>query len=394
VKINPKSFANLGRLTPYLEWAEQGLSPSEAKARVIAILQPYLENASVLTSLPIDVLGFEAVFIHHLESDPWAAAAYKGILSEYRLALATHPQKCIEALVAWQEKLARAQSEFHSHYLIEIDKSGLELDEFRVEIVRNIGSLLEACVQPNLRALLHQVRVRRSSRTDLALLENLKFGEVVDELGHTLSVPELVAPPPWAVKLHVFRNIAQHHSTFIRNGRIVCAYKTGQQAHEIEFTRSELLALARRLMQILGILRSARTIFYLDNEDRVPALPAGELRPDIAFFLLTVAVATQGFEVVGVDVSETLAHLQVQDVTEGDARDRGIHASQFLLQVWIYSRASSVRVTYIDKSGKIRLVTDAKNSDCEDIADGRTSFEVLASRVAFSVPAPTRPSGS
>jgi hypothetical protein len=392
VGINSKSYTNIGRLTPYLSWAEQGLSPGETKAQVIAALRPYLENPSVLTNLPIDVLGFEALFIHSLGSDPWAAATFEGVLSEYRSALATDQQNCIDSFVAWAEKLARAQSEFYSLYLIEIDKGGLELDEFRVELLRNIGALLEACVQPHSKALLHQVRVRRSCRTDIARLENLKFGEAVDELSRTLSMPELVAPPPWAIKLHVFRNIAQHHSAVIRNGRIVCSYHTGQQTHEIEFSRSELVALARRLMQILGILRSARTIFYLDNQGKFPDLCAGEPRPDLAFLLLTVAAATQGFEVVGLDISETLAQLRVQDVTDGDARHRGIHASQFLVQVWMHSRADNVRVTYIDKGGQIRLVADAKSSDCEDIADGRTPFEVLAHRVTFDMPAPTRTS--
>ena len=394
MKINPKSFENIGRYTPYLAWAEQGLSPSEVKSRVMAILQKYLENPSVLSDLPIEILGFEAVSIQRLESDPWAAAMYRGILSEYRLAFTASPQKCAEAMIAWQDTLMRAQSEFHSQYLIEIDKCDLELDEFRVEIVRNIGALLEACVQPNLRALLHQVRVRRSTRTEMTRLESLKFGEVVDELARTMSVPELVAPPPARVKLHVFRNIAQHHSTFVRNGRIVCFYKTGLQAHEIEFTKSELLELARRLMQILGILRSARTIFYLDNANMLPNLPVGKVRPDVAFFLLAVAIATQGFEIVALDISEALAHLQVQDVTDGNARDRGIHASQFLLQVWMHSRAPSVRVTYIDKSGRARLIAEAKSSDCEDIADGRAPFEVLASRVAFSVPVSMQPSST
>lgn len=277
-------------------------------------------------------------------------------------------------------------AEFYSMYLLEVDKVGLELDEFRVELLRNIGGLLEACVQSYLRALLHQVRIRRGKSADKTQLESLKFGEVVEELSRTLCIPDLLAPPPWALKVHVFRNIAQHHSTFSQGGGIVANYRNDRRTLPIEFTKEELLEVARKLHQVQGILRSARTIFYLDNAAKIQNVEGGDLRPDVAILFLSTAIASQGFEVVDLSISDTLAHLQVQDVTEGDARDRGIHASQFLIQVWVACRAPKIQVTYIDKDGQVRLVAEAKNSDCEDIADGRTPFEALASRVVFRVP--------
>ncbi len=386
MRINPKSFATIGRQTPYLAWAEKGSTPGAIKARVIATLQPYYENQLVLSQLPIEVLGFEAVFIDRLDSDPWAAAMFTGVLSEYRGALNLDPQRCIDALTAWDEHIARAMSEFYTIYLLEVDKVGLELDEFRVELLRNIGGLLEACLQPNLKALLHQVRIRRAQSADRTHLESLTFGEVVEELSRTLCVPDLLAPPPWALKVHVFRNIAQHHSAFCRGGRIVAKYRTGRRTEEIEFTREELLEVARKLHQVQEVLRAARTIFYLDNAAQIQNMFGGDLRPDVAILFLTTAIATQGFEVVDLDISDALAHLKVQDVTGGDARNRGIHASQFLIQVWAECRTPKVQVTYIDKHGRTRLVAEAKNSDCEDIVDGRTPFEALASRVVFRVP--------
>ena len=385
MKLNPKSFENVGRSTPYLAWAAEGLRPSEVKARAIAILQPHLENPSVLDDLPIDVLGFEAVSVYRFAQNPWSLEMYKGVLSEYRQAHLTDAQSSLEAFSEWQTQLLRAQSEFQSLYLLEVNKSELELDEFRVEILRDIGALLEACVQPHLKALVQQVRVRRSRRATLSSLENAKFGVIVDELSHTLINPELVAPPPWNLKLHIFRNIAQHHSTALRNERIVCAYKTGQINQEIEFSREDLLLVARKIMEVLGILRSARTMFYLDHVNAMSDLPSADTKTSVAIFILSVAAATQGFEVIGFDATDHQAHLRVRDVTDGNARDRGIHASQFLVQVWIHSRSSNVRVTYFDMAGKSRLVADAKNTDCEDIAEGRTPFETLAGRVTFRI---------
>jgi hypothetical protein len=78
VKIHEKSFAGVGRLTPYLIWAADGWSPDEIKARVISILRPYLNNPSVVTNLPVAVLGFEAVFIDRIQGDPWAVSMLTG----------------------------------------------------------------------------------------------------------------------------------------------------------------------------------------------------------------------------------------------------------------------------------------------------------------------------
>lgn len=386
MKVNSKSFATIGRQTPYLAWAESGLAPSAIKDRVIATLQPYFENPSALSDLPIEVLGFEAVSIHRLSSDAWATATLGGVLSEYRGALRQDKCKCLDALTAWDEELAQAMSEFYSMYLLEIDKSDLDLDEFRVELLRNIGGLLEACVQPNLKALLHQVRIRRAKPAHKTQLAGLKFGEVVEELSKTVCVPDLVAPPPWALKVHVFRNIAQHHSANSRGDRIVANYQSGGQMMQIELAKHELLEVAHKVQQLQGILRAARTIFFLDNADKGLRCQGGDLRPDISILFLTTAIATQGYDVVDLSVSDTLAHLQVRDVTRGDVKSRGVHASQFLVQVWKECRTPKVKVSYLDKDGYVRLVAEALNTDCSDIAEGRAPFETLASRVVFRVP--------
>ena len=381
--MNRKAFENIGRSTPYLAWSAAGLSPAEVKAEAINLLRPHLLNGGVLETLPIEVIGYEAVSISRFADIPSMAAQFKAVLLEYRKAYSADPQRSVDSFSAWQAQLLKAQSEFESLYLLEKDKSELESDEFRVEIFRDIGAILEACVQPHLKALAHQVRVRRSRPTALSLLENMTFGLIVDELSHTLTSPELVAPPPWGLKLHVYRNIAQHHSTVLRDGKILCTYSVGQTSQEISFSRLEVLSIAQTMMQTLGVLRSARTMFYLDHIDVIPDLPAAVPKPSTETLMLTVALATQGFEVVGLDTGEGQAHLLVRDVTRGDPLKRGIHASQFLVQLWILTRAPRVRVIYLDDAGSCRLVAEAKDSDCRDIAEGDTPFEALASRVSF-----------
>lgn len=213
----------------------------------------------------------------------------------------------------------------------------------------------------------------------------LTFGAAVEELSQTLQAPGIVAPPPWGIKLHQWRNVAQHHSATAEGDRVVCHYRIGTAKHDITLTRDELVTLARRMQEVLGIVRAARSVFIADNSDALSGRRAVKPRPEILFFQTAVGLATQGFNIVDVDISDHTAHLQVQDATDQDARVRGIHASQFLVATWAHFPKPVVRVTYIDKTGRRRLEATAAGPDCEEIAEERVPFEALADRVTFRV---------
>ena len=385
MKVHEKLIASIRAHSPYLSWAAEGRTPDEVKAETLAILRPHFQNPSVLTDVPISILAHEAVSISNIQVDAWASSMLAGVLAEYREALAQDQRESVAALEAWDEPIARAMSEFMSLYLMEVDKTGLELDELRLEVLRNVGGLLEACVQPQLKALLHQIRIRRRRKTDVEDILALKFGAAVEELHQTLRAPGIVEPPPWDIKLHHWRNVAQHHSATIQNGRIVCNYRIGKVTHQIELTRDELVAVARKMQEVLGIVRTARSIFIADNVVALRGRRVVEPRPEILFFQFAVGIATQGFNIVDVDVSGDVAHLHVQDATDQDARLRGVHASQFLVGTWAHFHRPLVRVTYIDKSGRKCLEAAASGADCEDVSEERVTFETLEDLVIFRV---------
>jgi hypothetical protein len=385
MNIQEKLISSIRHHSPYIKWAESGLTPHDVKARILAILQPYFDNPSVLTDLPIEVLAHEAVSVGNISGDPWARSMLVGVLREYRGSVIQDQQQSIAAFEAWNEAIARATSEFFSIYVMEVDKTGLSLEEVRLEVLRNIGGLLEACIQPHLKALLHQVRIRRRRQVSAGGLIGLKFGETVEELYQTLAVPGMVAPPPWNLKLHVWRNIAQHHSATVHNERISCCYRIGKSKHRVDLTRDQFITVARKMQQMLGIVRTARAIFFWDNEGKFQPACTSELRQEISFFEFALGIATQGFTIRAMYESGDVGHLQVQDVTNGDARSRGIHASQFLVAAWLHFRTPVIQVTYADRLGRVCLVADATGSDCDDIAEERVPFENLASRVRFTV---------
>jgi hypothetical protein len=381
--VHQKLVASIRLHSPYLAWAKEGLTPDEIKREILAALQPHFRNPSVLTDVPISILAHEAVTLRKIQSDPWASSMFTAILSEYREALAQDQAESISAVEAWDEAVAQAMSEFMSIYLMEVDKAALEMEELRLEVLHNVGGLLEACLQPQLKALLHLVRIRRSRKPRVGDIVSLKFGSVVEELHQTLRLPAIVAPPPWCLKLHHWRNIAQHHSAVIEGNRVVCRYRVGKTEHQISLTRDEFVSVPRVMQEVLGIVRAARSVFIGDNSLVLSSRHGPRPRPEIPFFQMAVGIATQGFDIVDLHISDDSAHLYVQDVTDQDPKLRCVHASQFVVPTWAHFPRREIRVTYIDKSGCKRLETTAAGSDCEQIAEEKLSFEELANRVIF-----------
>lgn len=383
--VHQKLIAGMRLHSPYLGWAQDGASPEEIKDEILRILRPHFLNPSVLANFPISILAHEAVTLRNIQSDPWASSMFAGVLSEHREALTQNRPECIAAIEAWHEAVVRAMSEFTSIYLMEVDKADLGLEEFRLEVIRNVGGLLEACLQPQLRALLHLVRISRNRKCSAKDIGGLKFGAVVEELHQTLRLPAIVAPPPWCLKLNHWRNIAQHHSTIIDGNRVTCGYRIGKAEHQVSLTRAELVALQRKMQEVLGIVRAARSVFVADNSGALSSRDFQTPRPEIEFSFMVVGIATQGFEVVDIDISDAAAHLFVQDATDMDPNVRRIHASQFLVTTWAHFPRREIRVTYIDRSGRMRLQATAAGADCEQIAEEKLPFEALAHRVTFRV---------
>jgi hypothetical protein len=385
VNTKAKIIGSIPSHTPYLEWARAGLRPADIKAEILDVLRPHFRNTQILEALPITILAHEAVVVASIDASAWSSAALARLLDEYREALAANREACLDGFEAWNEVLVRGTSEFISLYLMEVDKTDLSNEETRLEVLRNIGGLLEACVQPHLKAALHLIRVRGGHNVDVADVDARKFGVVVEDFSRVPGFDQLMAPTPWRIKLHHWRNIAQHHAIRIVNGRFICEYRVGTATHRIELSRDELLAVARAMQTVLSVLRVARSIFVLDNGIE-PRNDVGlELRQEAYLLEFFSGIATQGFEVTAVELSDEMAHLYVKDVTDQDPKARGIHASQFVVGLWIHYERPIVRVTYSDRQGKKYLEATARGQHCQRIADKVEPFEILANCITFRV---------
>jgi hypothetical protein len=337
---------------------EAGFSPSQIKELIVSVLDPYFRNKDTLTEFAINILAGEAFRVIRIRQQGWAECAFEHVARAYRAAESADATACYKACAESEESVLAAQSDHWSLLYLELDKADMPLEEFRHEVFRNVGALIESYLFPHLRDLLMQVRIARGRVAVYAHVANLKLGNVVNELHDTLGMPDLVAPFPWGIALNQWRNIAQHHRSVVRGNFIFGYYGEPPNEKEVIFTRCELMAALSTIYSICEVVSASRTLFMIDNIEQIRKyLPQDlVLRDDARILSLATAFSTQGFD---------LAHLQITN-----------------------DSAIATIVEMSDKRGRLRLTTTANGEDCKRIADGLVPFRSLAGRVEFTDFAP------
>lgn len=381
-------LAQVGQQNVFALMAEGGLTPEQIREAAVEQLEPYFENREALVRQVSDVLLPDAITVARLEMTGWGAEMLAHCLETHRAAKSVAPTESFEAVRSWFLPTMQGLSAFWSQYHLQHDLDELELEEFVHECKQLIGTTVEGVMKPQLKLLLHQLRLSRRRPVTAAQLDALRLGSVVDELATHSGYPELFAPPPWGLRLHDWRNVAQHHSTAVEGREIVCLYGPPNNPSEIRLRREELATLVRFLGMIQVILATASAIYHLDNLDEIRALgppPVGlTVRPESELLQFQVALGRQGFELLHVDWETTAATAVIRDLTEGDPLSRAVHASQFVVTLWSHTRAERVTVEYREKDGTPRLRARALGRDCERIARGEIPFADLIDLVEIT----------
>jgi len=374
--------------SPLLHACEAGYTTEEIKSSVIAALTPEFENLPMLDRYGIDLLTVEAINLAKIRNSNWASNLFDQCRRIRRQYLANDAEDCAKTCALWEESIGKALSLYWSAVRLEHEKTDLPLDEFAYELFRNIGGLIEGTLQVYLKELLHLTQRSQGEAVSFADVNSLDLGETVRLIGEKASIASYLTLPPWNVSLNQWRNIAQHFSMDFSGSVIICRYG-GRLQHSIALTRPELLDVARSLFLLFSTMRTAQTLFALDHADALILHCKGFVRKEAdTQFQFVVGAASQGFEVVELDVSKDCARAVLADVTAQDPRARSIHASQFVYSLWIATQSQRLIIDYRAKSGSVTLRTTAAAEDCKKVYDYMEDFAYLAKAVCFE-PNPT-----
>ena len=376
------------KFSPLLQAFEAGHSIDDVRAAVHQALEPEFQNPVVLKRYGIDLLTVEATNISKIKLRPDAHALYAACIEARTSLLGKDPNRCAKVCSDWEQEIGAGLQLYWNTARFEVDKTGLPLDEFAFEALRNIGSLLEATMLPYLRELLHHCLEGNGSSQTKEAVAALDFGAVVKRLEAVRFGTKLLRPKPSNIALNQWRNIAQHFSVRTDGETVTCTYGRGGQ-HIVTFTRNELWEALVSLTEMHRAIRTAHTIFFLDHGDVLAVHCRGYARKDSDLqFQFVVGAASQGFEVTALAVTPECSTAHFQDVTEGEPTPRGVHASQFLLGMWKATKSARVEITYSTKGGVVHLLAQALGKDCKRVATGEKDMKYLAEVVELSLAKP------
>jgi hypothetical protein len=372
---------------PLMKLAEMGWDSNRIKGLIIGTLEPYFEDKEFLREKAIDSLAAEAANVGIIGQDVKAEKWLRQLLDVHRQARKVNAEICFQTIGYWEQAIAHGRDEFWSAAMMERDLSALSLDDFKFEVFRMIGMLIEASLQPLLKALLAQVRLARGNLDPNKNLADLELGKVVDELFAKLSDHEIVAPEPWNIRLNQWRNMAQHHKTRIHGDKIVGVYGVGVKHTEVTLTRTEVLEFSASLNFVLRIVRGSRAIFLFDNLQKIePHFPEIHGREDVRVFHLAAPLATQGFQIERLEIIEETVRVRICDKVGGDIQRRTVHCSQLVFPIWLYFPYEAVEIEFVDISGKPKALITASGVDLARAKEKQDPWEELANAVKFHAP--------
>ncbi|MBN2379506.1 hypothetical protein JXM67_06860 [candidate division WOR-3 bacterium] len=187
--------------------------------------------------------------------------------------------------------------------------------------------------------------------------------------------PNLFIPQPWNIRLSQWRNIAYHHSVVIEENNIICSYGTAPNIREIRLTKEELFSVAHNILTIHQCLDLAQGLFFVDNISHIryylPPTDINDVRSEALFLHFASGLATQGFEILEFNRNPNEAKLIVKDLSDLDPDNRRFHASQFLFQVWLFTKSKNVIVEYHEKDNTPNLLVSTDSETCEKIYAGK-----------------------
>ncbi len=367
-------ISTVGQDSGLADMIERGLTLQQVKEAIITLFQPYFEHRDTLARFALSYLLPEAVNLARLEQDRWGLKMFEECLGTHRTAKAVAPSASLEAVCAWVPDTAQGLSPYWSAFHLEREQDTLAIEEFAYQSTQLIGVLIEAMAKPYLKELLHQLRISRREPVTRLELDSLLLGEVVNELADKSGYPTLFEPPPWLLRLHKWRNVAQHHSTRVDAQLIICNYGTPSRPQQLTLSRGELVAVLQALKSAVAALKLANTVYFMDNFPQIQALgllPSDPpIRPEMQVLTLQLQLASQGFELLDLRWDDAEAVVVIRELSTADPSRRRGHVSQFPLVLWQATKAPWVTVEYRERDGTPNFRVSAGGRDCEKVVKG------------------------
>lgn len=367
---------------------EHGYTPESIKSEILSDFAPYFTDLNSLKKYAInymiaDWINFMRISIVY----PNIKDDIKLILDSYNYAKSKNQTETIRVLAELMPLHLESGNKFWSFVNLEVPKSNLELDEFVQTSMKDISDIIEGISKV---LYIEQViinKILRGKIFDISKVIENKLGNLIEELITNSNYPQLFITEPDKLKFSDWRNIAAHHTYSISKGLIICEYGERDKKKIIPINREELFDRVHQCMRTTEILSMAHKFFGFDNMDEIRKVVkpgTKEARDEMGFLIFSSGVMSQGFEIVDINYKDQIeAVMVVKDLTNDDSIKRGIHSSQFLVNLWVFTEKAKLTVKYQTQDGKLFMISKCDGETCELISTKQKEFSYLAEKVDF-----------
>ncbi|MHB0877919.1 MAG: hypothetical protein ACYC5O_17925 [Anaerolineae bacterium] len=337
-------------------------------------LSGYFRNRDILQSIPDSIQWSLLYRLSLVNATPWTAQALADVLTLYRRA-GEEAEVCSLSICAdWSAQIRNGEGLLVSDMKLAMDTDRMLMPDKALIAFRRIGTMVESTIAPILRELLGQLLLESGKGYSLPRLADKKLGTVVDDLFQDPRVPRcLLRPQPWEVPISQWRNIAQHGTWQVRADTVECTYGRPPSMRTVRLSAEDLSLVEETLVTIWLVLGTARSLYLLDRDP--PALEhivrqPGEERDDFRMGEYARAVASHGFEIMALDLSEKEAKVVFRDVTADDPEARKLHAISFAYHLCTYSRRPQARALFAAVDGAPCYEVTVQERDCRLVEAG------------------------
>jgi hypothetical protein len=182
--------------------------------------------------------------------------------------------------------------------MLQTDKGTLESPLMVRSCLRELGDILEGSLQQFIRLRLKMLDVCGRRQKKGKAVEQLTFGEVIDEILNNTNDRHIYAPPPFNVAVNQWRNIANHNSYEVVGKVVCCAYGQYSNRKQFQCTPEDIVNVACYFNDLCFAHKVAIEIFGIDNmQEMTQWVPSIELSDYTKNTALAFGLRDHGFSV-------------------------------------------------------------------------------------------------
>lgn len=369
---------------------ENGYTPSTIKSEIIETFKPYFQNHSNLEKYAIDFLVSDWInFLRLSIKYPGIDSDISIVLKAYQEAKTKNHTETIYILSKLSPFHVESGNKFWSFLNLEVDKKDLEIYEFVKASFEDISNIIEGISMSLFVENVIINKIRRGRSVDLEKTLSNKLGNLIQDLIDNSEYSSLFIVPTENLKLSVWRNISAHHTYKIVDKIIICESGEGNNKTLFEIGRDELFKRVNYCMRTTEVLNMVHKIFGFDNLPEISVSLnkyKSNSRPEISFLMFSSALMSQGFRIQNIEYDSEFASLELIDLTTENPRERGIHSSQILNQLWLLTSSKKMEINYFKKDRSLYLTSSIGGDIFEQMGkDNSKGIDYFAENVNFTI---------